>query len=67
MIVELTVLSSYLKCWQFFSSFFKNKINICLPLCAQLLERIGPATEKLKGKGIDFSLWYKPEGYTADL
>ncbi|KAB1222123.1 Phosphatase IMPL1, chloroplastic [Morella rubra] len=33
----------------------------------KLLERIGPATEKLKSKGIDFSLWYKPENYRADL
>nr|XP_034887671.1 phosphatase IMPL1, chloroplastic-like isoform X3 [Populus alba] len=32
-----------------------------------LLERIAPATEKLKGKGIDFSLWYKPENYRTDL
>lgn len=35
--------------------------------CLQLLERIGPATEKLKDKGIDFSLWYKPENYYTDL
>jgi len=34
---------------------------------AQLLDRIGPATEKLKNKGIDFSLWYKPENYRADV
>lgn len=34
---------------------------------SQLLERIGPATEKLKNKGIDFSLWYKPENYRADV
>lgn len=33
----------------------------------QLLERIGPATEKLKKKGIDFSLWYKPENYHTQL
>lgn len=33
----------------------------------QLLERIAPATEKLKSKGIDFSLWYKPENYHTDL
>ncbi|KZV42514.1 hypothetical protein F511_38539 [Dorcoceras hygrometricum] len=32
-----------------------------------LLERIGPATEKLKIKGIDFSLWYKPENYCTQL
>ncbi|PIN14625.1 Inositol monophosphatase [Handroanthus impetiginosus] len=34
---------------------------------AKLLERIGPSTEKLKGKGIDFSLWYKPENYHTEL
>lgn len=34
---------------------------------AKLLERIAPATEKLKYKGIDFSLWYKPENYVTDL
>ncbi|KAK4742419.1 hypothetical protein SAY87_000420 [Trapa incisa] len=33
----------------------------------QLLERIGPATQKLKGKGMDFSLWYKPENYRTAL
>ncbi|MED6186699.1 Phosphatase impl1, chloroplastic [Stylosanthes scabra] len=33
----------------------------------KLLDRIGPATEKLKSKGIDFSLWYKPENYRADV
>lgn len=33
----------------------------------KLLEKIGSATEKLKGKGIDFSLWYKPENYQTDL
>ncbi|KAG6527542.1 hypothetical protein ZIOFF_009653 [Zingiber officinale] len=32
----------------------------------QLLERIGPATEELKKKGIDFSLWFKPENYITD-
>lgn len=36
-------------------------------LHAQLLERIGPATEKLKNKGIDFSLWFKPEDYRTEL
>ncbi|KAG6753376.1 hypothetical protein POTOM_043443 [Populus tomentosa] len=36
-------------------------------LHAKLLERIAPATEKLKNKGIDFSLWYKPENYRTDL
>ncbi|XP_057749262.1 phosphatase IMPL1, chloroplastic isoform X2 [Arachis stenosperma] len=33
----------------------------------KLLDRIGPATEKLKSKGIDFSLWYKPENYATDV
>ncbi|XP_028759280.1 phosphatase IMPL1, chloroplastic [Neltuma alba] len=33
----------------------------------KLLEKIGPATEKLISKGIDFSLWYKPDGYRADV
>ncbi|KAG9458718.1 hypothetical protein H6P81_003226 [Aristolochia fimbriata] len=33
----------------------------------QLLQRIGPATEKLKHKRIDFSLWFKPENYKTDL
>ncbi|CAJ2645165.1 unnamed protein product [Trifolium pratense] len=33
----------------------------------KLLERIGPATEELKSKGIDFSLWYKPEDYRTDF
>ncbi|KAK4491515.1 hypothetical protein RD792_002265 [Penstemon davidsonii] len=36
-------------------------------LHAKLLEKIGPATENLKGKGIDFSLWYKPENYHTEL
>ncbi|KAK7281603.1 hypothetical protein RIF29_09732 [Crotalaria pallida] len=36
-------------------------------LHAKLLERIGPATEKLKSKGIDFALWYKPKDYRADV
>ncbi|XP_010276157.1 PREDICTED: phosphatase IMPL1, chloroplastic [Nelumbo nucifera] len=36
-------------------------------LHAKLLERIGPATEKLKNKGIDFSLWFKPENYSTDF
>ncbi|XP_014494458.1 phosphatase IMPL1, chloroplastic [Vigna radiata var. radiata] len=36
-------------------------------LHTELLNRIGPATEKLKNKGIDFSLWYKPENYRADV
>lgn len=33
----------------------------------KLLERIGPATEKLKNDGIDFSHWFKPENYVTDL
>ncbi|XP_028103534.1 phosphatase IMPL1, chloroplastic-like [Camellia sinensis] len=32
----------------------------------KLLERIGPPTAKLKNKGIDFSLWFKPENYHTD-
>ncbi|KAI3988561.1 hypothetical protein MKX01_011458 [Papaver californicum] len=36
-------------------------------LHSKLLERISPATEKLKDNGIDFSLWYKPENYQTDL
>lgn len=34
---------------------------------AKLLERIGPATEDLMKKGIDFSLWFKPENYITDF
>lgn len=34
---------------------------------AKLLKRIGPATEQLKNREIDFSLWYKPENYHTDL
>ncbi|PWA89127.1 myo-inositol monophosphatase like 1 [Artemisia annua] len=36
-------------------------------LHAKLLEKIGPATEELKGKGIDFSLWYKPDDYNTEI
>ncbi|XP_077244531.1 myo-inositol monophosphatase like 1 [Tasmannia lanceolata] len=36
-------------------------------LHGKLLERIGPATENLKNKGIDFSLWFKPENYHTDF
>ncbi|PRQ30008.1 putative inositol-phosphate phosphatase [Rosa chinensis] len=36
-------------------------------LHAKLLERIAPATEKLKSKEINFSLWYKPENYRTEL
>ncbi|KAJ9564902.1 hypothetical protein OSB04_000868 [Centaurea solstitialis] len=35
-------------------------------LHAKLLEKIGVATEELKGKGIDFSLWYKPDDLTQN-
>ncbi|XP_047307940.1 phosphatase IMPL1, chloroplastic [Impatiens glandulifera] len=33
----------------------------------KIVEKTGPATESLKGKGIDFSLWYKPNDYHTDL
>lgn len=33
----------------------------------KLLEKIGPATERLKEKDIDFSLWYKPDNYQTDF
>ncbi|KAK9748196.1 hypothetical protein RND81_02G042400 [Saponaria officinalis] len=33
----------------------------------KLLEKIGPATDRLKEKSIDFSWWYKPENYSTDL
>jgi hypothetical protein len=33
----------------------------------QLLDRIRPATEDLKKKGIDFSLWFKPDKYPTDF
>ncbi|KAH7654492.1 myo-inositol-1(or 4)-monophosphatase protein [Dioscorea alata] len=36
-------------------------------LHGKLLKRIGPATENLKNKGIDFSLWFKPENYITDF
>ncbi|XP_050232362.1 phosphatase IMPL1, chloroplastic [Mercurialis annua] len=36
-------------------------------LHSKLLERIGTETEKLKSKGIDFSLWFKPENYHTDF
>ncbi|KAG5621912.1 hypothetical protein H5410_007130 [Solanum commersonii] len=32
-----------------------------------LLEKIGPATENLKSKGIDFSVWFKPENYHTEV
>lgn len=34
---------------------------------SKLLESIGPKTEKLKSKGIDFSRWYKPDNYHTEL
>ncbi|XP_004233230.1 phosphatase IMPL1, chloroplastic [Solanum lycopersicum] len=36
-------------------------------LHAKLLEKIGPATENLKSKGIDFSVWFKPENYHTEV
>ncbi|XP_020678205.1 phosphatase IMPL1, chloroplastic [Dendrobium catenatum] len=33
----------------------------------KLLEKIGPATDDLKEKGIDFSQWFKPESYVTDI
>ncbi|XP_078166810.1 myo-inositol monophosphatase like 1 [Carex rostrata] len=33
----------------------------------KLLEKIGPATEELKKKGINFSLWFKPDKYATDF
>ncbi|CAH8384371.1 unnamed protein product [Eruca vesicaria subsp. sativa] len=36
-------------------------------LHSKLLDRIAPATENLKTKGIDFSLWFKPEEYHTEL
>ena len=33
----------------------------------QLLDRIQPPTEDLKKKGIDFSLWFKPDKYPTDF
>ncbi|CAN1806159.1 Phosphatase IMPL1, chloroplastic [Linum perenne] len=36
-------------------------------LHSKLLERIAPPTEELKNKGIDFSLWFKPENYHTDF
>ncbi|XP_072970780.1 phosphatase IMPL1, chloroplastic [Typha angustifolia] len=33
----------------------------------KLLERIAPATEDLKTRGIDFSLWFKPQNYATDF
>ncbi|KAL0695866.1 hypothetical protein Bca4012_063046 [Brassica carinata] len=36
-------------------------------LHSKLLDRIAPATENLKTKGIDFSLWFKPEDYHTEL
>ncbi|EXC24757.1 Phosphatase IMPL1 [Morus notabilis] len=36
-------------------------------LHARLLEKIAPATEKLKSENFEHSLWFKPENYTTDL
>ncbi|CAL5060051.1 unnamed protein product [Urochloa decumbens] len=33
----------------------------------QLLDQIGPPTEDLKKKGINFSLWFKPDNYPTDF
>ncbi|KAB5532293.1 hypothetical protein DKX38_018963 [Salix brachista] len=49
------------------TSTWKEKIAPHHMMDVELLERIAPATEKLKSKGIDFSLWYKPENYRTDL
>lgn len=46
----------------------KHTIVLYVSVCEmQLLESIGPATEKLKTKGVDFSLWFKPENYHTEL
>lgn len=50
-----------------FSVFDRSVLVSNGTLHEKLLERIGPATERLKSKGIDFSLWYKPENYQTDL
>ncbi|XP_044481511.1 phosphatase IMPL1, chloroplastic-like, partial [Mangifera indica] len=34
---------------------------------AELLQRIAPPTEKLETKGIDFSIWYKPDNYNTGI
>ena len=39
----------------------------CMYAFMQLLEKIAPATERLKEKGIEFSLWYKPDNYQTDF
>ncbi|XP_057970865.1 phosphatase IMPL1, chloroplastic isoform X2 [Malania oleifera] len=49
-----------------FSVFDRSLLVSNGPLHPKLLERIGPATEKLKDNGIDFSLWYMPENYCID-
>ncbi|CAH9086890.1 unnamed protein product [Cuscuta europaea] len=33
----------------------------------KLIDKIGPETEKLKSKGVDFSPWFKPEAYKTDF
>ncbi|KAB2637570.1 EH domain-containing protein 1-like [Pyrus ussuriensis x Pyrus communis] len=50
-----------------FSVFDRSILLSNCVLHGKLLERVAPATEKLKSKGIDFSSWYKPEDYTTDI
>ncbi|PON45573.1 Inositol monophosphatase [Parasponia andersonii] len=50
-----------------FSVFDRSVLVSNGALHGKLLERIAPATEKLKSKNIDFSLWFKPENYSTDL
>ncbi|XP_062096465.1 phosphatase IMPL1, chloroplastic [Humulus lupulus] len=50
-----------------FSVFDRSVLVSNGALHGKLLERIAPATEKLKGKNINFSLWYKPENYLTEL
>lgn len=33
----------------------------------QLLETIGPTTERLRRNGFDFSIWENPKNYHLDL
>ncbi|KAM1154776.1 hypothetical protein ACFX19_037719 [Malus domestica] len=50
-----------------FSVFDRSILVSNCVLHGKLLERVAPATEKLKSQGIDFSLRYKPEDYTRDI
>ncbi|KAF4361845.1 phosphatase IMPL1, chloroplastic [Cannabis sativa] len=50
-----------------FSVFDRSVLVSNGALHGKLLERIAPATEKLKSKNIDFSLWYKPDNYLTEL